>query len=148
MLAEGIGEKLTPLAFPGEVVLLIAKPPEGASTGAVYKAYDALGDPYRPDIDAIIAAIEAGDVAGMTDAMGNALEQVTGALIPQVGQIEDIMVEHGAKKALMTGSGPTVFGIFDDEKLLSGAAAALRGSGLCETVARSAFYHDSDDASA
>ena len=140
MLAEGIGEDLTPLPFPGEVTVLIAKPPEGASTGAVYKAYDSLKDPYRPDIDVLVSSIKAGDVVKMTETMGNALEQVTVAILPQVTQIEEIMIAGGAKRAIMTGSGPTVFGIFDDDVALSQAAETLRRSGLCETVARTAFY--------
>ena len=143
-LAEGIGEKLTELAFPGEWPVLVAKPPEGASTGEIYRAYDSEEDPERPDIDALIEALKGGDRNRICECFGNALEPVTKRMLPQILRIEDMMKARGAVRALMTGSGPTVFGIFEDEDSLMRAAAELRGSGLCETVAGTHFIKGGD----
>ncbi len=114
-LAEGIGEKLTRLAAAPQCVLVVAKPDRNVSTKEVYTALDALLDYTHPDIDGMTAAIRAGDLAGVAARLGNVLEAVTAERCPQVTAIRRVMDSHGAMGSLMSGSGPTVFGIFDDQ---------------------------------
>lgn len=125
-LSEGIGEKLTPLPAAPRCALVIVKPPEGVSTGKVYAAVDALERVEHPDVDAQIAAIRAGDLHGVARTCRNVLEQVTGALLPQIGEIEDFFERHGALVSRMSGSGPTVFAIYEDRQR---AAEALEAFG-------------------
>lgn len=114
-LAEGIGEKLTPLPDMPECMILLAKPPISVSTRDVYGALRADEIEKHPDIDGMIEAIRAGDLHGITDRLANVLEDVTAPTRPIIGKMEREMMEAGALSAIMSGSGPTVFGIFDDE---------------------------------
>lgn len=115
-LAEGIGEKLTALPDAPECSLVIVKPGEAVSTGGIYKAYDALHNERHPDIDGQVQAIRDGDLHAMAAKCGNVLELVTRPQCPQIGKIEQFFMECGALQAVMTGSGPTVFAVFDDER--------------------------------
>jgi len=115
-LSEGIGEILTPLPSIPDVYILLCKPNISVSTRDVYNALDAAAIPFHPDVDGMIRAIREGDLKGIVqpDRMANVLEDVTGPRYPVIGQIEKIMLEEGAVRAVMSGSGPTVFGIFED----------------------------------
>lgn len=115
-LSEGIGEILTPLPKAPQCSLLVIKPDLFVSTGWVYKEFDGIPEEevQHPDVDAMCEAIRKDDLNGMAKLCGNVLEQKTGAAYPVIGQIERFMEERGALKAMMTGSGPTVFGIFED----------------------------------
>ncbi len=115
-LSEGIGEVLTPLGKTPQCTLLIVKPDLYVSTGWVYKAFDSIpeADVIHPDVDAQIAAIKTGDLKGVAAACGNVLEQKTGAEYPVIGELERYLEARGAVRAIMTGSGPTVFALFDD----------------------------------
>lgn len=115
-LAEGIGEKLTVLPDAPACSLVIVKPGEDVSTGGIYKTYDALHNDWHPDIDGQVQAIRNGDLHGMAAKCGNVLELVTGPRCPQIGQIEQFFMKCGALQAVMTGSGPAVFAVFDDER--------------------------------
>lgn len=115
-LAEGIGEKLTALPAAPDCSLVIVKPGEDVSTGGIYKAYDALHNAWHPDIDGQVQAVRGGDLRGMAEKCGNVLELVTGPRCPQIKRIEQFFMECGALQAMMTGSGPTVFAVFDDER--------------------------------
>lgn len=111
-LAEGIGEKLTPLKpFPPTYVLL-AKPDADISTAAVFKAFDISKVKTFPDIEKIIYGIEHSSIKDICNGMGNVLESVTIPLCPIIEDIKQTMLESNASGALMSGSGPTVFGLF------------------------------------
>lgn len=124
-LSEGIGEVLTPLPKLPECFVLIAKPPMHVSTKFVYENLKLDTLPSHPDIDGMAEAIQKGQLAGVISRMENVLESVTIPEYPVIGQLKDIMKNAGAKNALMSGSGPTVFGIFTEE------AAAKNALKLC-----------------
>lgn len=115
-LSEGIGEVLTPLPPIPDCHILIAKPAVSVSTKYVYEHLDAEGVKTHPDIDGMIAAIREGSLKGITDRMENVLETVTILKYPVIEEIKNCMNEQGAMNALMSGSGPTVFGIFEREE--------------------------------
>ena len=133
-LAEGIGEKLTPLTPAPDCHVLIAKPPISVSTKFVYENLHLDQLEAHPDIDGIRRAIEEGDLCGMVSRMGNVLETVTIPAYPQIGQISELMKENGALGAMMSGSGPTVFGIYDDERKAMAARDVLKKSDLAQAV--------------
>lgn len=114
-LAEGIGEKLTALPAAPECYLLVAKPDINVSTGYVYEHLDAEGIAEHPDIDGMVQAIEEGSLQGILNRLGNVLENVTVKAYPVIDTIKNRMKELGAVGSLMSGSGPTVFGIFLEE---------------------------------
>ena len=113
-LAEGIGEKLTRLKDVPKAWLLIAKPDVDVSTAFVYGNLKIDTVKIHPDIDAQLKAIEESDIYTLCEKMGNVLETVTIPAHPIIEQIKDDMKEAGALNALMSGSGPSVFGVFDD----------------------------------
>lgn len=125
-LAEGIGERLTRLPAAPQCVLVVAKPDINISTKEVYTALDALADYAHPDIDGMTASIRAGDLEGVAARLGNVLEAVTAEQCPQVTGIRGVMDSHGAMGSLMSGSGPTVFGIFDDRTKAGTVAKLLK----------------------
>lgn len=133
-LAEGIGEVLTPLAPMPDCYILIGKPDVGVSTPFVYKNLKLNEKTWHPDIDGMVQALKDGDLYGITDRMGNVLETVTIPAFPQIQPIKEHMMAHGAVNALMSGSGPTVFGIFDEEEKAQGAYEALKESGLAKQI--------------
>lgn len=129
-LAEGIGEELTTISDMPSCNILIGKPAIDVSTGWVYKELDSKAIVEHPDIDGIRSAIEAGNLKKMCELIGNVLEPVTAGKYKEIGQIEQIMEENGAVRAFMTGSGPTVFGIYDDEAKAKRGFEAVKESGL------------------
>ena len=124
MLAEGIGEILTPITLCPGWMTLIAKPDVSVSTAHVYKTYRPEGI-VHPDIDRIAEGIEKGDFDTVTRYMGNVLESVTVSEVPFIGKIKSIMAEQGGFP-LMSGSGPTVFGLFGSEEEIKGAYDRLK----------------------
>ena len=140
MLAEGIGEKLSELKPCPDCSILVSKPRFSVSTKSVYEAFDRVDSVAHPDTDGLIAALERGDLKSMAVCMGNVLERVTGTLHPAIAEIEASMARNGALKAMMSGSGPTVFGIFDDPEKAVFARQAMRRERrwgtvyLCEPV--------------
>lgn len=133
-LAEGIGEKLTRIAQVPDCFVLIGKPGINVSTKAAYESLQLDQIQTHPDIDGMIRDIESGDLRAMTEKMENVFEPGIISRYPVIGEIKALMEEHGALKAMMSGSGPTVFGIFDDRKKMEEAAAVLRESRLAKTV--------------
>ena len=121
-LSEGIGEILTVLPDAPQCGLVICKPSFGVSTAEVYRKYDGLGPVRHPDIDAQIGAIERGDLWGMAEQCVNVLEEVTGAMYPEIGEIERFFESRGAVVSRMSGSGPTVFSVFTDSEQADKAA--------------------------
>lgn len=133
-LSEGIGEILTPLPAMPVCHLLIAKPEVGVSTKFVYENLRANELEKHPDIDGMTEAIWSGDLAGVINRLENVLETVTIPAYPIIDEIKSFMKAHGAENVLMSGSGPTVFGIYTDEELLHKAAEALKESGLAKQI--------------
>ena len=127
-LAEGIGEKLTPLPPIPACRILIAKPDAGVSTKYVYEHLDLTVLNRHPDIDGMTAAIR-GDLAGITGRMENVLETVTIPAHPVIADIKEQMLRLGAENSLMSGSGPTVFGVFRNPESAESAYRALADSG-------------------
>lgn len=134
VLAEGIGEKLTPLPAMPKCHVLLAKPPISVSTQKVYEKLDAQEVTKHPDIDGILLGLQTGDLEKITSSMGNVLENVTITEYPQIERIKDVMKEESALNAMMSGSGPTVFGIYDDKMLARRAAARIREEQLAKQV--------------
>lgn len=114
-LSEGIGEKLTPLSPAPSAYCLIVKPPFSVSTKEVYENLK-LDNAEHPNIDALLSAISSNDLTAFCANLGNLLESVTIAWHPEIQEIKDQMKELGALGTLMSGSGPTVFGLFDNKK--------------------------------
>ena len=134
-LAEGIGEKLTRLPRVPHCYVLGGKPGVNVSTKTAYENLK-LDDPavVHPDIDGMVTAVRNGDLDGMISRMGNVFEPGIISKYPVIQEIKDLMESNGARKAMMSGSGPTVFGIFDDKEKMERAAAVLRESRLAKTV--------------
>lgn len=143
-LAEGIGEKLTPLPPMPECCVLIGKPGINVSTKAAYENLRLDTIQKRPDIDGMIEAIRNQDLRSITEKMENVFEPGIMEKYPVIGEIERFMEERGALKAMMSGSGPTVFGIFEDREKMFAASEALKKSGLAKTVFASRIYNRSE----
>lgn len=134
VLAEGIGEILTPLAPMPKCFVLVAKPNISVSTKTVYEKLDAKEIVSHPDIDGVIAGLEEGDLQKIASSMGNVLENVTITDYPIIEDIKNVMKEEGALNAMMSGSGPTVFGIYDDKQLAKKAGQKIKELGLTKQV--------------
>lgn len=133
-LSEGIGEILSQLPAPPKAFLLIAKPDIDVSTKFVYENLHADTLTYHPDVDGMVQALKQGDLEGITDRMGNVLETVTEKAYPVIGEIKTLMKAQGAENALMSGSGPTVFGIYKEKKCAEKAYEVLVEKKLAKQV--------------
>jgi 4-diphosphocytidyl-2C-methyl-D-erythritol kinase len=133
-LAEGIGEVLTVLPRAPKCYVLIGKPGISVSTKFVYGNLDVAKIEKHPDIDRLVEAIKQNDFYKMADNMGNVLEEVTIPAYPIIAAIKEQMLKAGAVKALMSGSGPTVFGLFDDKEKAEFARATLKKGRLAKQV--------------
>ncbi len=138
-LAEGIGEKLTVLPDAPDSVVLVAKPPVSVSTKYVYETLRLSEIEKHPDIDGMVRAVRKGSLAGIVSRMENVLESVTEKEYSVITRIKHFMEENGAKKALMSGSGPTVFGIYEDRADAEKAAEKLLVRESCVQAAVTAF---------
>lgn len=134
VLAEGIGEILTPLTPMPKCFVLVAKPGISVSTKTVYEKLDAKEIEDHPDIDGIIEGLDEGDLNKVAASMGNVLERVTIEDYPIIDEIKNVMKEEGALNAMMSGSGPTVFGIFDDKAMAKQAEQKIRQLELTKQV--------------
>ena len=116
----------------------MAHVPEGRRVFAELSVYEnlKLDDPavVHPDIDGMVTAVQNGDLDGMISRMGNVFEPGIIGKYPVIQEIKDLMESNGARKAMMSGSGPTVFGIFDSKEKMEQAAVVLRESRLAKTV--------------
>lgn len=124
-LAEGVGEILTPLTPMPDCRILIAKPDIHVSTKAVFTAFHMSGNIVHPDTDAQVQAVRDGDLRKISSLCGNVLETVTAVRYPVIGRIRQTMMQNGALASVMSGSGPSVFGIFDDEERAEEARRVL-----------------------
>lgn len=143
-LAEGIGEKLTRLPQLPKCYILVGKPAVNVSTKLAYENLDLQNMGAHPDIDGMISDIENGDLYTMVSRMGNVFEPGIIGKYPVIQEIKDLMEAHGALKAMMSGSGPTVFGIFDDKNKMKAAARVLRSSHLAKTVFATEVFNRKD----
>ncbi len=125
MLAEGIGEALCPLPAMPHAWVVLCRPPFEVSTAQAYRQLDSAVLLRRPDTDGMLRALRRGSLADMAGLMCNVMERQTAALHPEIGQIRSALCENGALGALMSGSGPTVFGLFDGKAQAERAAEAL-----------------------
>ncbi|MBZ5203106.1 4-(cytidine 5'-diphospho)-2-C-methyl-D-erythritol kinase [Planomicrobium chinense] len=125
-LAKGRGEIIQELPAPPNCWVILAKPTIGVSTAEVYGAFDAKKAEH-PNTQEMIQALSAGDYNAMCANLGNALESVTLNLYPEVAQIKEQMKKFGADAVLMSGSGPTVFGLVQQEARIPRIYNGLRG---------------------
>ncbi|WP_347489660.1 4-(cytidine 5'-diphospho)-2-C-methyl-D-erythritol kinase [Desulfoscipio sp. XC116] len=129
-LVRGRGERVDPLPGLPPLGAVLAKPPFGVSTARVYHRYDDIVKPLHPDGQGMLRAVRGSDVGRVAACLGNALEQVTVSMYPQIGEIKEIVAAAGALGVLMSGSGPTVFGLFDDEFAARRAADGIKSGGF------------------
>jgi 4-diphosphocytidyl-2-C-methyl-D-erythritol kinase len=141
-LAEGIGEKLTELPPMVKCPVLIAKPSISVSTKFVYQNLKLDGQTVHPDIDRLVKDIGDRDLRAITRDMGNVLETVTIPNYPVIAQIKEQMMRSGAVGAMMSGSGPTVFGLFDDMGTAKRALREMKASGLARQVYVTTIYNN------
>lgn len=134
VLAEGIGEQLHKLPAMPKCTVLIAKPPVSVSTKMVYEALDAKEILVHPDIDGLIRGLEQGSLRRVASCMGNVLEDVTIPMYPVIDKIKEEMQACGALNAMMSGSGPTVFGLFENRADARKAQARIREKALAKQV--------------
>lgn len=140
-LAEGIGEKLSPLSPMVKCPVLIAKPGISVSTKFVYENLKLDEHTLHPNMQQLITDIKEKDLHKIAKDMGNLLETVTIPAYPIIAQIKEHMMEHGAVGAMMSGSGPTVFGLFEDENTAKAAYEAMKESGLAKQVYLTSIYN-------
>lgn len=140
MLAEGIGEKLTPLPAIPQAVLVIAKPDFDVSTKYVYENLHANELKKHPDIDAMTEAIRSGNLEAICANMENVLETVTEKKYTEITALKNIMKEYKALNAMMSGSGPSVFGIFVEDEPAKQCAQIIERSFPGAQVFVTKFY--------
>lgn len=124
MLSEGIGTILSPLPDMPECFIVIAKPDMSVITAEAYKAFDSLKDVSHPDCQNMIDAICMRDLSAVSKSVGNVFEQVIED--DTVAMIRTVMRDNGASAACMSGSGPSVFGIFENKSDADHCASELR----------------------
>lgn len=140
MLSEGIGEILSPLPAPPACFLVVAKPDINVSTAFVYGNLHVETLTDHPDIDGMIRALQEHNLRGITDRLGNVLETVTVREYPVIEELKELMRREGAENALMSGSGPTVFGIYRQRETAQRAAEAVKQSGLAAQIHVTMFH--------
>lgn len=137
-LAEGIGEILSPVPKIPRCFVLLIKPQFSISTAWAYSNIDSCENIVHPDTEGLISALRRGNIEGVCRCLGNVLEDVSITRYPILSEIKSDLVSLGALGALMSGSGPTVFGIFTDEAAALAAKENLRAkyktAYLCRTV--------------
>lgn len=146
-LAEGIGEKLTKLPVMPKCHILIAKPPINVSTKFVYENLHAndLKPEDHPNVDIQIEALEEGNLEKLVANMGNVLERVTVPEYPVINEIKQMMVDCGALGSMMSGSGPTVFGIFTNYVQAQEAYKKIEQSGLSKQIYLTTPYNQKEE---
>ncbi|MGZ9587084.1 4-(cytidine 5'-diphospho)-2-C-methyl-D-erythritol kinase [Paenibacillus marinisediminis] len=131
-IASGRGEKLEHIANPPQCWVILAKPPINVSTADVYGRLRANRIPKHPSLADMRKAIEDQSFTGICQSLGNVLEDVTLPMHPEVQQLKEAMIRLGADGVLMSGSGPTVFGLVSKESKIARIYNGLRG--FCKEV--------------
>ena len=145
VLSEGIGELLTDLPDAPQGILLIAKPDIMVSTKYVYENLNLPGITKHPDIDAMVKAIKEGDSQAMLEPMDNVLATVTEEKYSIIKEIKQTMIRNGAIKAMMSGSGPTVFGIFETMVQAATAFDSIKEKGMAREIFISKFVNPQEE---
>lgn len=145
VLSEGIGELLTDLPNAPQCILLIAKPDIMVSTKYVYENLNLPGLKNHPDIDAMVKAIKCGDMQAMLEPMDNVLATVTEEKYGIIKEIKQAMEKNGAIKVMMSGSGPTVFGIFETMVQAATAFDAIKEKGMAREIFISKFVNPQEE---
>lgn len=147
-LAEGIGEKLTRLPQPPHAEIVVVKPPIMVSTAKVYQSLDLNKMDKHPDIDGMVKALEEGDLKGVTQRMENVMETVTEVEFPIITDIKKMLTGNGALNAMMSGSGPSIFGVFQDAATAVTAAEYVRRTleqkGVFAQIHVTTFYNEKE----
>lgn len=141
-LAEGIGEKLTVLPPAPECYVLVGKPALNISTKQAYASLHLEKIARHPDIQSLVQGIQDQDLKAMAPHMENVFEPGITKENPVIGEIKELMLDNGAFHAMMSGSGPTVFGLFESWAAAQKAAGALRESQLARTVFATRFFNN------
>ena len=141
-IARGIGEVLTPLPAPADCHVIIAKPPVSVSTAYVYGHIKPLKITKRPDIEAMAQSIKDGDLKKMASLIYNVMEDVTVGEYPIISEIKQVMLDNGALNSIMSGSGPTVFGLFDDKQKPQQCVKTLEEKGLTQQLYLTKFHNE------
>ncbi|MBP2643922.1 MAG: ispE [Firmicutes bacterium] len=146
MLATGRGEKLSSLPGLAEVYVVLAKPPVAVSTAWVYGNYRPEIVTHHPDIPGMVACLEKRDLPGVAGKMANVLESVTMAAYSEISDLKNLMLDCGLVASMMSGSGPTVFGLTADYRKAHAVAELLRRNtaawvAIAETVDDSEGKH-------
>jgi 4-diphosphocytidyl-2-C-methyl-D-erythritol kinase len=131
MLATGRGELLQPLTDIKPCYIVLAKPPVGVSTAWVYRQYKGQDVKVHPDTSGVKSSLVQGDLAGVAKGLCNVLETVTIPAHPEIKKLKQSMMQYGAMASLMSGSGPTVFGLVEDQVKAEYIAEKLR----CQSAA-------------
>lgn len=142
VLAEGIGDQLTPLPAVPRGYCLIAKPGLSISTKYIYSHLAFNNIEEHPDVDGMIEALERHDFYGVASRLGNVLETVAIPAYPVIQKIKQVMLENGAVNALMSGSGPTVFGLFDSKEKAESAYRKFKKVRFVKQVFLTGFYNN------
>ncbi len=142
--ARGKGEVLTSLKAAPQCYVVITRMAFGVSTKFVYENLVLDDSVVHPDIEGMVDAIENGDLKGITDRMGNVLESVTIKKYPQIEEVKNIMRDNGALNAMMSGSGPTVFGIFDDKEKAQQAVSVLKDNASVKRCYLTYFFNNTE----
>lgn len=133
-IARGIGEILTPLPTPPKCHVIIAKPPVSVSTAFVYGNIKPDKIEKRPDIEAMVSAIKAQDLYKLAESLYNVMEDITVPEYPVIQEIKTVMLGGGALNSIMSGSGPTVFGLYDDIEKAERTVELLKAKKLTEQL--------------
>ena len=141
-IARGIGEVFTPLPAPAVCHVIIAKPPVSVSTAYVYGHIKPLEITKRPDIEAMAQSIKDGDLKKMASLIYNVMEDVTVGEYPIISEIKQVMLDNGALNSIMSGSGPTVFGLFDDKEKAQQCVKTLEEKGLTQQLYLTKFHNE------
>lgn len=135
-VARGRGEKLQPITNPPTLDLILIKPNFSVSTKEVYGAFDITKVNQKPDTDEMVEAIENGDIFKIAGNLRNVLESVTLEMHPEISELKEKLLAAGARAALMSGSGPTIFAIADNGFVAEKIAEKVRQDGLEVIITR------------
>lgn len=141
-LAEGIGEKLTALPPAPDCYVLVGKPALNISTKQAYASLHLEKIARHPDIQSLVQGIRDQDLKAMAPYMENVFEPGITKENPVIGEIKELMLDNGALHAMMSGSGPTVFGLYESWAATQKAAGVLRESQLARTVFATRFFNN------
>lgn len=133
-IARGIGEVLTPLKTPPQCHVIIAKPPVSVSTAFVYGHIRPNQIKKHPDVEKMVEAINNQDLKMLASLLSNVMEEVTIPEYPIIQDIKEVMLENGALNSIMSGSGPTVFGLYNDKESAEKTVELLKEKQLTEQV--------------